>query len=862
MSFENGAGEEALAYRKKYRGVIGIIPKIPIKDVNILSLVYTPGVAEPCLEIAKDPVQSFSLSLRGNLVGILTDGSGLFRLGHAGPEAAVPVMEGKAVILKTFAGVDAIPVCLRTKDPYEFIDTALALTTTFGAFCLEDIASPQSFTITDHLERGANIPVFNNHGIGAAIPLLAALINSMKIVGKDLINARVVINGAGMAGLATADLLVKAGIKQVIVCDRDGALYKYRPRGMSWAKWEIVKRTNPENFTGTLEGALKGADVFIGLSAPGVLKGEMIRHMAKDPVVLAMATPIPEITPEEARQAGVRVMAFNRSDFPNQTDVALVFPGFFRGVLDSKARNINDAMALAAAQALADCVSPHELSPDYFMPKIFDFRVAPKIAEAVARAAVATGEAKGDIDPARIAENTRRYVYEGQWPVPPPSGKARSLQEESLELHRRYQGVLQIKSKIAIRDNYILGQFYLPPLAEKPARLIRQNPEAVYDLTCKGNLVAIVTDGSAVLGLGNIGARAAMPVMEGKAILFHTFGGVEAFPICLGTQEADAIVEIVKRMEATFGGINLEDISAPRCFYIERRLKEEMNIPVFHDDQHGTAIIVTAALLNAARWSGRKAEDLQVVVNGAGASAIAVTKLLLEVGVKNIILCDTKGAIYPGRKEGMNWIKEEMAEVTNPEKRKGDLARVIRGAHVFIGLSVAGALTGEMVRSMAEGPIVFALANPTPEILPEEAKAAGAVIVATGRSDFPNQVNNSLVFPGVFRGALDVRAKVINEPMKIDAAKAIASMVSDEELKPDYIIPKSMDFRVPPVVARAVAQAAMETGVARIKADPEWIAHRTRTIIYEGELGHFLGEEFLKEGKNEAPGSVLSAFKG
>ncbi len=847
MLFENGAGEEALAYRRKYRGVIGITSKIPIKDVNILSLVYTPGVAEPCLEIARDPAQSFSLSCRGNFVGILTDGSGLFRLGHAGPEAAIPVMEGKAVLFKTFAGVDAIPICLRTQDPYQFIDTALALTSTFGAFCLEDIASPQSFTITDHLERGANIPVFNNHGLGVAIPVLSALINSMKIVGKDLNQARVVINGAGMAGLVSADLLIKAGVKQVIICDRDGALYKYRPRGMSWAKWEIVKKTNPDNFTGTLEEALKGADIFIGLSVGGALKPEMVRSMANDPVILALSTPIPEIMPEQARQAGARVMVFNRADFPNQSDVAMIFPGFFRGVLDSRASNINDTMALAAAQALADCVTPEELSPDYVMPKIFDFRTAPRIAEAVARAAIQTGEAKGDVDPIEIAEKTRRYVYEGQWPVPPPSGKKQSLKEDSLELHRRYQGVLQIKNKIAIRDNYILGQFYLPPLAERPARMIRENPELAYELTSKGNLVAIVTDGSAVLGLGNIGARAAMPVMEGKAILFQTFGGVEAFPICLATQEADEIVEIVKRMEATFGGINLEDISAPRCFYIEKRLKEEMNIPVFHDDQHGTAIVVTAALLNAVKISDRKMEDLQIVINGAGAAAIAVSKLLLGMGVRQIILCDTLGAIFTGRTEGMNWIKNEMAEQTNPEKKKGALSRVIRGADAFIGLSVAGALTQDMVRSMAKAPIIFALANPTPEILPDQAKEAGALIVATGRSDFPNQVNNSLVFPGVFRGALDVRARVINESMKIAAAQAIAGMVQDKELEPDYIISKGMDFRVPPAVAKAVAQSAIESGVAKIIMDPELIAQQTRNMIYEGELGYFKGDGFVLE---------------
>ncbi|MBA3035719.1 MAG: NADP-dependent malic enzyme [Desulfobacterium sp.] len=831
---------QALAYRKRYRGVIGVSPKIPIKDSKILSLVYTPGVASSCLEIARDPVQSYLLSCRGNTVGILTDGSGLFRLGHAGPEAALPVMEGKSVIFKTFAGVDALPICIRTKDPYEFIETALALTPTFGAFCLEDIASPQSFTITDHLERAADIPVFNNHGLGVAIPVLAALINSMKVVDKDIINSRVVINGAGMAGLASADLLVKAGIKQVIVCDRDGALYKYRLKGMSWAKWEIVKITNPDNFTGTLEQALKNADVFIGLSSGNVLSGDMIKSMAKDPIVFALSTPHPEIMPEKARDAGAKVMVFNRADFPNQSDVAMIFPGFFRGILETRASNINTEMALSAAQALADCVSSDELAPEHVMPKIFDFRVAPKIAEAVAKAAIQTGEAKGDVDPAMISDMTRRYVYEGQWPIDPPDPKKKSIAEESLEFHRRYRGVLQIRSKIAIKDNYILGQFYMPPLAEVPARLIRENPELIYDYTAKGNLVAIVTDGSAVLGLGNIGPQAAMPVMEGKAILFQTFAGVEAFPICLCTQDADQIVEIVKRMSPTFGGINLEDISAPRCFYIERRLKEEMDIPVFHDDQHGTAIIVTAALLNSLKISGKKAEDVKVVINGAGAAAIAVCKLIMEIGIKHIILCDKKGAIYKGRLEGMNWMKDEMAEQTNPEKIKGDLAKAIKGADIFIGLSVAGALTKEMLATMAKDPIIFALANPTPEIFPDEAKEAGALIVATGRSDFANQVNNSLIFPGVFRGALDVRARIINEEMKIAAARTVAGLVSDKELNPEWIIPKGMDFKVPPAVAAAVARAAMESGVARIKVDPEKIAQRTRTLIYEGESGYHL----------------------
>jgi len=408
------AGREALEYRKRYRGVIGVSPKIPIKDTKILSLVYTPGVAAPCMAIARDPAQSYLLSCRGNTVGILTDGSGLFRLGHAGPEAALPVMEGKSVIFKTFAGIDALPICLRTKDPYEFIDTALALSSTFGAFCLEDIASPQSFTITDHLGRGANIPVFNNHGIGVAITVLAALINSMKVVGKDLLNARVVINGAGMAGLASADLLIKAGIKQVVVCDRDGALYKYRLKGMNWIKEEMSQQTNPEKITGDLANAVKGCDVFIGLSVAGALSKAMISTMAEAPVIFALANPTPEILPDAAKEAGALIVATGRSDFPNQVNNSLVFPGVFRGALDVRARTINEEMKIAAARTIAELVSDKELRPEYIIPRGMDFKVPPAVAAAVARAARKTGVAKIEVDPESIAQRTRTLIYEGE----------------------------------------------------------------------------------------------------------------------------------------------------------------------------------------------------------------------------------------------------------------------------------------------------------------------------------------------------------------------------------------------------------------------------------------------------------------
>lgn len=388
-----------------------------------------------------------------------------------------------------------------------------------------------------------------------------------------------------------------------------------------------------------------------------------------------------------------------------------------------------------------------------------------------------------------------------------------TMRQESLKMHAQYKGKLSINSKIPVRNARDLSLAYSPGVAE-PCKEIHSQPEKVYDYTIKGNLVAVVSDGTAVLGLGNIGPEAALPVMEGKAMLFKTFADVDAVPICLNTTDADQIVETVKLLEPTFGGINLEDISAPNCFYIEKRLKREMKIPVFHDDQHGTAIVTASGLINALKLVDKKLENLRVVVNGAGAAGIATTELLLSMGVSDIILCDTKGAIYVGRTEGMNPIKEGIATRTNPRQSKGPLEDVIRNADVFIGVSAAGTLTKNMIRSMNYDPIIFAMANPDPEILPKDAKEAGAKVIGTGRSDFPNQINNVLAFPGIFRGALDVRAKEINEAMKIAAVFAIAELVSAEELTNDYVIPNPFDKRVVDHVAHAVALAAIKSGVA------------------------------------------------
>ncbi len=404
-----------------------------------------------------------------------------------------------------------------------------------------------------------------------------------------------------------------------------------------------------------------------------------------------------------------------------------------------------------------------------------------------------------------------------------------NLREEALALHSKHQGKLEAVTKVPVRNAYDLSLAYSPGVAE-PCKEIFDDKSKVYDYTMKGNLVAVVSDGTAVLGLGNIGPEAAMPVMEGKAVLFKSFAGVDAFPICLNTTDVDKIVETVKLLEPTFGGVNLEDIAAPACFEVEERLKRETNIPIFHDDQHGTAIVTAAGLINALRVVDKKLEDIRVVANGAGAAGIAIMKLLLSMGVKEVIMCDTKGIVYEGREFGMNPVKEEMAKITNRSKLQGDLADAMKGADVFIGVSVAGAVTQDMVRSMNRDPIIFAMANPTPEIMPEEAKAAGAAVVGTGRSDFPNQVNNVLAFPGIFRGALDTRATEINEAMKLAAVYAIADLITPEELSSDKVIPAPFDARIAPNVAAAVAKAAMDSGVARITIDPEEVKAKTNRL--------------------------------
>ncbi|MFY9381719.1 MAG: NADP-dependent malic enzyme [Eubacteriales bacterium] len=394
--------------------------------------------------------------------------------------------------------------------------------------------------------------------------------------------------------------------------------------------------------------------------------------------------------------------------------------------------------------------------------------------------------------------------------------------EESLKKHYEWRGKIEVVASVPVTNREELSLAYTPGVAT-PCVEIQKDIEKSFELTRRHNLCLVVTDGTAVLGLGDIGPEAGMPVMEGKCVLFKSFADVDAFPLCIKSHDVNTIVETIRLISGSVGGINLEDISAPRCFEIEEKLKACCDIPIFHDDQHGTAIVSLAGLKNALRVVGKRLEDIKLVISGAGAAAISIARLLLSAGVRNIILCDRQGAIYKGRTEHMNWIKTELAEITNPNCEMGTLADVMRGADAFIGVSAPGTVTVEMVRSMTPDPIVFACANPTPEIFPEDAKLGGAAVIATGRSDYPNQINNVLAFPGVFRGAFDVRAREINDEMKIAAANALASLISDEELSADYIIPAAFDRRVAPAVAASVACAAIKSGVAK------------RTVTYEEE---------------------------
>ena len=825
--------QETLEYRRRFRGMIGVASKIPLKDRSVLSLLYTPGVAAPCLEIAKAPLTSFDYTIRGNTIALITDGSTGFGFGNIGPLAILPMLEDACILFKTFGGVDAFPVSLNIQQVEEIVATSMALAPTFGGICLSGISSPRCFAIADLLAQAVNIPVIHAEQDAMAAAVLGGLYNALKLVGKTPESARVVINGAGAGGISVARLLLHVGFQHILVCDRTGILERYRLQDMNWAKLGIARKTNPDGMTGNLADALRGADVLIGLSTGKTVSAEMVRSMAENPIVFALSVPEPEIAPEVAKAAGAAVVATGRTDAPNLITNALVLPGIFRGSLDVRATRFTMEMVEAAACAIADLVPTQQISPEQIVPSIMNYGVAPYVARKVAEAAEQSGVARIKRDPVEIEAETRAAFYEGHRTVPPPSHHYASIEEQSLELHRRYQGVLQIQPKIAVRDQFILNALYLPPALPEAVRRIIAQPDAVFDYTGKSNRVAVISDGSAVLGLGNIGPRAALPVMEGKAILFQNFAGIEAYPICLATQDVNEIVAAVEHLSPGFGGINLEDISAPRCFEVEARLRNSLDIPVFHDDQHGTAIVILAGIMNALRLVHKQKQDVKTVLIGAGAAGIATAKMLLQWGIGRLLLVDRAGILRPGL-AGINPVQAAMAEQTNPDGQSGGLAEAVVGADIFIGLSAPGILTAEMVRSMNTDAIVFALANPTPEILPEEAKAAGVRVIATGRSDYPNQVNNSLVFPGLFRGALDVRARTVNEAMKFAAAERLASLLSEQQLQEGQIIPPAMDYEIAPQLAAAVAQAAMESGVARLRVDPQVVANHCRDFIYEG----------------------------
>jgi len=818
--------EEVLQHFRRSRGLLSIESKIPIKDEYILSLVYTPGVAEPCLAIQQDPESSFTYTMRGNAVAIISDGS--------------------SVLFKTLAGLDAFPLCTSERDPVRLARMIQCLTPTFGGFAIEDIASPRSFELLEILEGMSDadlpVPFFFNDMQGPCSIVLAALRNAIKITGKSLGAMRAVITGAGGAGISVARFLRKAGLPEITLCDRHGIVWEGRPEGMNRFKEAAAREINPKARKGSIADALKGADLFVGLSGARNVEPRMIRAMAKDPIVFALATPEPEIGAEEAREAGAAIVLTGGADYRHGLNVALAFPGILRGAMDARATRIYDEMLIAAADAIAALVPAKDLGPDRIIPRVFDLRTGPAVAAAVANAAVALGVARADIDPQYIGERTKHLVYEGESALVDHAviSERRTLGDEALELHRRYRGAIEVMSKIPLKDEHTLLVIASPGVA-CPVREIIRDPLKVWEYTTKGNLVAVVTDGSAVLGLGNIGPEASLPVMEGKCVLFKTFAGVEAIPICLGTQDTEEIISIVKALEPSLGGVNLEDIAAPRCFEIERRLRLETGIPIFHDDQHGTAVVVLAGLLNALRLTGREIGRVTVTINGAGAAGISVTKLLMMAGVADVILCDRHGTLYEGRDQ-TNPEKDAITRVTNRDKVRGGLAEALRGRDVFIGLSGPNLVTPAMVRGMGPRPIVFALANPTPEIPPEAALEAGAAVVATGRSDYQNQINNAIAFPGIFRGALDVAARNINDAMEIAAAHALADLVPDYELSPSYILPKALDFRGAPEVAAAVARAAIETGEARRRVDPRLILENTRDYLYGGTLRALPGE--------------------
>ncbi len=831
------AAQEGLNFRRQHGGLLSIQVKLPVQDNETLSVVYTPGVARPCLEIEKNPLISLDHTMRGNTIAVVSNGSSVYGLGRAGAKAAIPMLESKSILHKTLANIDAVPIAIDSSDTEHFVEVVRQLAPTFGGFQLDGIEAPHCYAIEEKLKRALDVPVMHGE-YSTAVVVVAAMLNGLRLTNRRLQDTKIVLFGAGASGVATARLLLQMGVKDLRLCDEHGRVSSKRLQGMNWLKADLAQQSNPHHLKQTLEEALDGADVYIGYKDGAVLKPEHLKRMAAQPIVFAFSLPVAEISYEQAMAQGVAVYASQMSEYPNCLNVGMAYPGLFRGALDVRATRMNSRMRIAATLALFGMVKDAELSPTHLLPNMTQEPVAATVAQAVAQAAIESGVAQVIASPQSIADNVQRFLKEGSasWVKPEnPLVRYASTDEKAMELRRRYQGVIETATHVPLEDERLFEQLHALPNVVQACQAVQHNPEALYELTCKRNLVAVITDGSAVLGLGNIGPMAGLPVMEGKSVLFKAFGAVEAFPICLQTQNVEELLSSIKALTPIFGGINLEDIAAPRCFELEERLIAETDIPIFHDDQHGTAVVVVAAILNAVKAVGKPMDQVRIAVNGAGASALSVSNLLLLSGVKDIVICDTKGTIYKGRTEGMNPFKHKIAELTNLGGLQGTLQDAVRGADIFIGLSVPKALSAEMVRTMAPDPIVLAMANPTPEIMPDEALAAGVKIMATGRSDFPNQVNNCLAFPGIFRGALDVRASRITDGMKLAAAHAIASVITPEDLAKGVVIPSIFNKAIPPMVAQAVAQAALDEGVARSTAlSPATIAANLTAFLNEG----------------------------
>lgn len=812
---------EILYQFRKNRGLLGIKSKIPVRDEYMLSLLYTPGVAEPCRQIHQDVTRAVDYTTKGNAVALLSDASDVV-VKKWGPYGLIPLLESQAVLCRELAAVDVYPFSIDTDTDGTFIEVAVNLHPAIAAIALDYVEFPKVLDYQESIAQQVQIPVVNMGGEMVATLLLAAFHNAARMFRKKPEEVEILLYGIQLPAYSLWQAARCSPFKNITAVDPTGRFLALSPE---------IRPKLPESIS-----------PHIVVISEEEVEGRVLESLHRNNVVFDFAA-------SEHRAETVRhYLHFWKREEPF-FHPALIFPGFFRGILDCRLPSVPMHFFARIAEEVAHLQSDEKLREGRLFPNLLDAETAATVARAVAQLAQKAFPDRNIPHPERVYTRTFERIYAGGSVSAGSSHLKKSkrkkssqaLAKESLELHEQFGGAIEIVAKLPLRDEYML-QILSPPHIWAPAQEILKDRLKVYEYTSKSNLVAVITDGSAVLGLGNIGPEAALPVMEGKALLFKTFAGIESIPICLGTQDPDAIIRIVAALTPIMGAINLEDISAPRCFYIEERLRRMSDIPIFHDDQHGTATVVLAGLINAARFINARLSDLSIVINGAGASGIAVTKLLLKVGVEEILLCDTQGALYEGRPYGMNFMKEEIAKVTNRRKKQGTLRDVIKGAKVLVGLSGPGLVDQDMVRSMDPDPLIFALANPTPEIMPEWAEAAGAAVVATGRSDWKNQINNALAFPGILRGALDIRAKTINDEMKIGAAKAIAYLVSDQELHKDYIIPKALDFRVSPQVAAAVAKAALETGQARVLVDPTVVRDNTREFLYGGRLNPVVGE--------------------